>query len=721
MPSMKTRPHPARPAPSIFEEGRNCYRAVRASRASVLVDADNYFNAFVQAASAATKSILILAWDFNSRTRLTQAPTSPGGETVGEFLNRLVKQRRGLRIHVLNWDYPMIYGTDREFPPIFGTGWTPARGVQFRYDNTHAVGGSHHQKIVVIDDAVAFTGGLDLTTRRWDTCDHKADEPRRSCDDAPYPPFHDVMALVDGEAARALADIARERWKQATGETLRRVETRNDPWPAQVAVELTDVTVGVSRTAPAMPGRPESREVEALYLDMIARATRTIYIENQYFTSHRIGDALAARLAERDGPEVVVVSRLLSHGWLEENTMHALRTRLVRALQQADKWQRFGIYYPHVPGLSEGTCVDVHSKVMTVDDEWLRVGSANVCNRSMGMDTECDVTFEAAGDPDAAAAVTRVRNRLVAEHLGVSPARVEAAVARKGSLNGAIRALHGDGRSLRPLESLREWPDAVVHIATFADPEKPVQLDALIKEFKPDMAKEKSGPAWGTFVAVALVFAALTAVWRFTPLGELVTADRVIEWARDFAGRPWAPIVVLVAYTPACFIMFPRPLITLFSVVAFGAWLGFAYAMSGILIAAVATYYAGRLLSRSTVRRLAGKKLNEVSEVLRKRGLVACTALRLVPVAPFAVEGLVAGAIRIKLFDFTLGTAIGILPGTLATTVFGDQLEAALRDPSEINYWLVAGAVLLLVVAILIVRKWFSVQIGKQRAALSNA
>jgi uncharacterized membrane protein YdjX (TVP38/TMEM64 family) len=167
--------------------------------------------------------------------------------------------------------------------------------------------------------------------------------------------------------------------------------------------------------------------------------------------------------------------------------------------------------------------------------------------------------------------------------------------------------------------------------------------------------------------------------------------------------------------------MFPRPLITLFSVVAFGAWLGFAYAMSGILIAAVATYYTGRLLDRSTVRRLAGKKLNQVSEVLRKRGLVACTALRLVPVAPFAVEGLVAGAIRIKLFDFTLGTAIGILPGTLATTVFGDQLEAALRDPAEINYWLVAGAALLLIVAILVVRKWFNVQIGKQRAALSNA
>src|SRR6185295_12953650 len=114
----------------------------------------------------------------------------------------------------------MIYGTDREFPPIYGLGWTPARRVHLRYDNTHPVGGSHHQKIVVIDDALAFSGGLDLTTKRWDTCDHRAKDPRRCCEDAPYPPFHDVMAMVDGEAAKVLAGIARQRWMLATGEIL---------------------------------------------------------------------------------------------------------------------------------------------------------------------------------------------------------------------------------------------------------------------------------------------------------------------------------------------------------------------------------------------------------------------------------------------------------------------------------------------------------------------
>ena len=67
----------------------------------------------------------------------------------------------------------------------------------------------------------------------------------------------------------------------------------------------------------------------------------------------------------------------------------------------------------------------------------------------------------------------------------------------------------------------------------------------------------------------------------------------------------------------------------------------------------------GQKLDRDTVRRVAGAKLNGILQVLRRRGLLAMTALRLVPLAPFAVEGVVAGAVRVKLWDFMIGTAIG--------------------------------------------------------------
>jgi uncharacterized membrane protein YdjX (TVP38/TMEM64 family) len=106
------------------------------------------------------------------------------------------------------------------------------------------------------------------------------------------------------------------------------------------------------------------------------------------------------------------------------------------------------------------------------------------------------------------------------------------------------------------------------------------------------------------------------------------------------------------------------------------------------------------------VRRLAGAKLEKILQVLRRRGLVAMTALRLVPLAPFAVEGVVAGAIRVRLWEFMLGTAIGILPGTLTSTVFGDQLRVWMENPERINYWLIAGVLFLLGGATWLVRRW---------------
>src|SRR5688572_15649522 len=263
---------PANAAPgSLFQPGRNCCSVARAQRVALLVDGEDYFKAFMAAAERAQRSILILAWDFNSRTRLTWEDNPRGSPPVlGDFLNFLARRRR--RIHILDWDFPMVYGTDREFPLLYGSSWKPHRRVQLCYDNTHPTIGSHHQKIVVIDDAVAFSGGLDLTCKRWDSRAHRAGDPRRVVEGEPYPPFHDAMIAVDGEAARVLGRIARERWRCAIGKKLPTPAAEGDPWPSGLRPDLTDIDVAISRTVPLGRTVPEAREVEALYLDMIARA-----------------------------------------------------------------------------------------------------------------------------------------------------------------------------------------------------------------------------------------------------------------------------------------------------------------------------------------------------------------------------------------------------------------------------------------------------------------
>jgi uncharacterized membrane protein YdjX (TVP38/TMEM64 family) len=234
-----------------------------------------------------------------------------------------------------------------------------------------------------------------------------------------------------------------------------------------------------------------------------------------------------------------------------------------------------------------------------------------------------------------------------------------------------------------------------------------MSLESVVENVLPHARPQRRGPAWGRIALIAIIVAGLAAAWRYTPLSVYVAPERVAAWADHVGYVWWAPLVVMVSYTPACLVMFPRPLITLFAVLAFGPVLGFGYSILGILGAALATYYLGQALPRDTVRNIVGDRMNEMTEVLRRRGVLACFAMRVVPAAPFAVEGIAAGAIRIRLWHYSLGTVLGMAPGTLTTAVFGDQIQTALADPSKINWWLIAGVIAFFAVLIIIVRRWF--------------
>jgi phospholipase D1/2 len=695
---------------SLFEPGRNCMAVARAERVGLIIDGEAYFRAFAYAALRAERSIVIVGWDFHSRTRLHHG-VSGVPELLGDFLNYLVRRRRRLEVRILTWDFPVLFAAGRELSPIYGLGWKPGPRVRLVYDDHYPIGACQHQKIVVIDGKLAFCGGLDLTLSRWDTPGHSADEIRRINDGETkvYAPFHDTVMAVDGDAGRLLEEVVRDRWLRATGTPLRRFASSADVWPDHLPVSLTDVDVAVARTRAPMDNEPPIREVLELYLDMIAAAERIIYIENQYFTSDALGEALARRLVEPDGPEVLAVLRLSTQGWLEAPTMGTLRSVLLRKLRDADKYGRFHAYYPHIPGLPEGQCCDLHSKLLIVDDEYLRLGSANFSNRSMGLDTECDVAIEARGEPRVADAIRAFRLTLIAEHVGVARERLEEAIRETGSTSAAIERLSTDGRSLRRYDRLDDPPEALVAVAGVADPEKPVSLDALIEQFSPEMTMRRAWPLWVMPAAVLVLVGLLTVLWRATPLSGWADGTRILEWAAEFARVPGAPALILLAYTPAALVLFPRPVITLLAVAAFGPWQGFIYAFLGILIAAMATYALGLRLDRQQVRRIARGRLNRLSQVMRRRGVIAMTALRLVPVAPFAVVNIVAGAIRIQPSHFVIGSALGILPGTLVATVFGDQLFTGLRDPSSVNPLLVAVVIALgvmLAVATWLMRKW---------------
>ena len=466
---------------SLFRPSINCERVARAHRAALLIDGDAYFRAFAQAALQAKSSIVLLGWDFHSQTRL-HLNLAGVPDLLGDFLNFLLERNRRLKIFILAWDYPIVFGRGRERPMGSDGGWQPHSRIRIQYDSNCPFGAAFHQKMVVMDGVLAFCGGIDFTTGRWDTPAHTPHDPKRANvgEIGSYGPVHDTMLVVDSGAALALLDIARQRWLSATGRRLPVTSGDRGPWPDSVVPTFSDVEVGVARTVPAHePSRAAAvTEVESLYLDMIAAARRYIYIENQYFTARSLGDALAARLAEADGPEVIVVTRLSSNGWLEAPAMSALRTMLLQKLRTADVHGRFRAWFPTV----HGECCDVHSKLMLVDDQWLRVGSANFASRSMELDTECDLVIAAGDSAAAQAGMVAARNALLSEHLGVTPADLEKAIEAAGSLGAAVMYLAQEsGRTLRPFEHFDDPSAAVVALAEgVADPQRPVCLEELI-------------------------------------------------------------------------------------------------------------------------------------------------------------------------------------------------------------------------------------------------
>jgi len=318
-------------------------------------------------------------------------------------------------------------------------------------DGTHPTGSVHHQKIVVIDDAMGFCGGIDLTVGRWDTRAHQHDSRDRRTVGRSYGPRHEVGAAVDGAAARALGEQARARWRTATDQSLEPVDAKDAAWPSKLEPTLRNVGVGIARTLPKLDPRREVREVEALNLAAIAAARHTIYLENQYLAARRIVDALAARLKEDDGPEVVIVLPRRGKNRIERETMDGARHRLMQVLWAADEHRRLGVYWPVTDG---GAPIYVHSKVLVVDDRLLRIGSSNLNNRSMGFDSECDVAVEADSNStehdDLRRHVTFLRHQLVSEHLGVSVHEFERAMLQCRSFLKAIEAVRGQVRTLRP-------------------------------------------------------------------------------------------------------------------------------------------------------------------------------------------------------------------------------------------------------------------------------
>jgi phosphatidylserine/phosphatidylglycerophosphate/cardiolipin synthase-like enzyme/uncharacterized membrane protein YdjX (TVP38/TMEM64 family) len=695
---------------SILIPGQTCWVKKSADRFALLVDAQSYFQAFVEAVTLAQESILILSWDISPRIRLLPNESDSGLKVqLGPFLVEQLAQKPRLRVHILAWDFASLFAFEREVF-FFSMGrWPTHPRLNLRFDNTVPFGASHHQKIIVLDDRVAFVGGLDLTARRWDTPQHLEQDPRRrDINNRSYDPFHDLQAVLDGQAARSLADIARERWFRATHLDIPYTsQNLPDPWPKSVLPDMKRVNVGIARTYPTYKTYKEVREVELLYLRSIAAAKAFIYIENQYFTSDKIFKALLASLKNPRGPEVVLVVPYKFTTWISNQTMGVLRNQALAQLQRADLFDRFDVFY----AVHGATPINIHSKLMVVDNRFLRMGSSNINNRSMGFDSECDVAIESEGSSEVEAQIKQLKFKLLSEHLSTPWQELEATFQQTGSLIQTVRSHLGKNKTLRPFEGrpiqavLRYYVPAVEVL----DPEIPLERPdrsfaaAILPQRFTHFAQQTFLPA-----GLALTFLAWWAGWGQWALPE------AWQWTRQGIQQfsTYAPLEIRAASMVGIFmlgglLLVPTSLLVMASVISLGTVSGLLFSLAGLYLMAMGTYRVGSWVPAKWVNRLVGKPIERLKDKLSRFGILTVVTLRMLPLTPFTLENLVAGNARIRKPIFRLGTLIGMTPGIKAMTLFTHLWVQCHLEPSGVHQGWLLGFTVFFLFSLNRVRAWF--------------
>ena len=672
---------------SILIPGDTVWKRCKAGRLAILNDAAAYFGALRAALLLATRQVTIIGWDTHSLTRLV----GPSGkaddgypEELGAFFKALLEAKPELRIDILSWDFPALYAAEREWNTLakFTAGTTDR--LSFCFDASLPLGSSQHQKVVVIDGLLAFSGGLDLTIRRWDTDAHAADDPLRvDPDGKPYPPFHDVQCMVDGEAAAGLTELVQSRWCAAGCKLATSPAVSGDRWPTSVPVLARGMTVGIARTGIATAGEPAVQEVARLFAASINAADRFIYIENQFISAVEIARLLVQRMLDVPQLRVLIVTPKLHSSWFESQAMQSGRCGFIAQFVEAGVMDRVRFLYPSTQGAGGAAAVMVHSKVMIVDDRILRIGSANLNNRSMGADTECDLAFEATSEAQQKA-IARFRRQMIGHFCGVDEQEVEA---NEADLFGYLDRLAASDRekSLQPIDPAATEGGIATVVQPVADPREPLHLDRA--------ANRMWTPR--TILAVLGLVAALTGLalaWQYTSLKDFADVGFVSSVISERS--QFAPLLAIAAFVIGGLVVFPVLVLIAATAAALGPWMGFVSAGIGVLLSALTLFMVGRFLGHARLQRLLGRRAARIQRRVIGKGVVAVAMIRMVPIAPFSIVNLVAGASELSLRDFMLGTVLGMAPGIAVMAVLGAQIADLARNASWTNVVLLAVAIL---------------------------
>lgn len=210
-------------------------------------------------------------------------------------------------------------------------------------------------------------------------------------------------------------------------------------------------------------------------------------------------------------------------------------------------------------------------------------------------------------------------------------------------------------------------------------------------------------------IASVLILAGLGLLWQWLAMQDALTPERIlglVQYSMAWRDTPWAIFVVIAVYVGASLLVFPLSILVAVTGLLFGPWWGFGYALAGTLAASAATYWAGRKLGRDALLRHGGQRLNGLAKRLAGRGIRTMTVINLLPLAPFTLTNMMAGAFHLRFRDYMVGSLLGIVPGLVGMTLLGSQLGQLVTAENRGELFGALGGIIVAVLVLLGLKRY---------------
>lgn len=210
-------------------------------------------------------------------------------------------------------------------------------------------------------------------------------------------------------------------------------------------------------------------------------------------------------------------------------------------------------------------------------------------------------------------------------------------------------------------------------------------------------------------VAVLVVLAGFGLLWQWLAMNDWLTPQslmNLMQYSIAWRDSPWAILIVIAVYSGASLLVFPLSILVAVTGLMFGPWWGFGYALAGTLVASATTYWAGRKVGREALLRHGGRRLNGLAKRLAGRGIRTMTVVNLLPLAPFTLTNMLAGAFHLRFRDYMLGSLLGIVPGLVGMTLLGSQLGSLVTAENRGELLVSLGGIVLAVLVLLGLKRY---------------